>query len=540
MARGRGKGARRERERERTTPPDGPQGAPGSRSLNRPSGSLGGRTDTSGDNSPNPTDNPSDNTSGDISDTTSNSSSNSDPEISFDDDADPSSSGDSDSLQFDGSDASDASEHSVFGRCHKDHPASKGHEDEYDCTCLCNSCRRNVSRRPEVIRGLFQSGRLGTVGRVNFRPPAPLGPHQIPQRWITGRPPDITTMIRQVHDESEETENVRSFPDDQAAPQQRPCTEMIPWKTKTGWWEYPCPNDGRELEFGDLYQGRIEMCQTTLSEGAYLGPIPPGLRHTCPHADQDPPGSPGTANGRRYVCAQHLQDSKDFYEVEKLRKAHLVAPCQKHMKEFKQQHPDGYNSCTCRNLLEEWQCRWCFNRDVKTLQNHFRRRVLARHDDDDLQGGLADPNHDGWHFHLGGGWQNHDLLRPQDYHLNWQEVRKKLVEHHPCHHRCGEKRVLDNTTVLDCRACGGLIVKPKPSSSEWVPRQPYHLVPMTPNNELPPPSDNETTDPERTESETSFKTDISRPSPPRFRRPRRAGARRSPIMTRSRTRNARN
>ncbi|MCJ1456064.1 hypothetical protein MMC28_006421 [Mycoblastus sanguinarius] len=214
-------------------------------------------------------------------------------------------------------------------------------------------------------------------------------------------------------------------PDDD---QDEPCTEMIPWLANVDRWRTPCPHS----RTGGGYLKGIKRCENS----------------NCEHFDY-PPGYP-KGGGERMVCEHHIEDSKEFWELEGLYKAHLVGTCRKHFNDLQTKYPRGLNTCTCHNLFDRWQCRRCFERYIHTAQNHFRRRVLAN------------PN----------GNVDRRMVSRQDYHLQWRHVRRMLAREHPCSNRregrkefrnhkfCGRKRLFYNESVMDCRACGGLVIKP--------------------------------------------------------------------------------
>ena len=320
----------------------------------------------------------------------------------------------------------DPTEHDPWGRC----PWGHGMEGLEDCTCYCPGCRPAIRQRERDIRKGWPRGDFDTHGRVSFSPPPALRPRGIIRQPTTRLPHDIMSTISHYNGAFDEPETHEAIPRDPKqhhaltfALRQLPCTEQIPWNTRTYYWDTPCPNDRRQVGWNDLYLRHIEVCQT---------------RHTrCPSpSDEDPPGDPYTPDGRRHVCEEHFEDSQKFYEIEKMYKAHLVGTCRRHMRHFIRRYPLGFNSCTCRNLMNTWQCRLCYRKSVLKLENHFRRRVLAPH-----LGGQAD----------------RQMLSHPEYYLNWKDVRRMLVRDHPCNHRCGRRRILNNyrnCLVMDCRACG--------------------------------------------------------------------------------------
>ena len=337
-----------------------------------------------------------------------------------------------------------ASQHSVYGDC------PWQHFNEPDCTCECINCGPNVRQR----LGKPERARYCGPGRVHFPPSRPLQPFRASQYQMTPPDPDILSIISHLAGEFRGPEISDNFPVDRdthnnltLALGQRPCTEMIPWNSDRKSWDKPCPNDRRGAT--KMYRGRIEKYQ---SKG-----------RSCP--DGDPPGDPCTPDRRRYVCERHFQDSKTFFHEEDLIKAHLVGTCPKHMRAEIAEHPFGYSSCTCHNLLDKWQCRLCYEGTVSKLRKHFRRRVLARWDAKPTPIGGNNPLH------------HHDDLREKlsyrlselterKYYLQWEKVRRLVVKTHPCHRKinklraCGRKRLHGDQLVMDCRACGGVIVKP--------------------------------------------------------------------------------
>ncbi len=164
------------------------------------------------------------------------------------------------------------------------------------------------------------------------------------------------------------------------------------------------------------------------------------------------------------VCTDHAEGYKSYWEVENLLKAHLVAPCAKCAHAFKNRYPNGINTCTCRNLLVLWQCRPCSERSVRFLQKNFRRRVLIRSGkaDPDSRDPEKDPDMNP------GGVLDRRVISWSGYHRLWEDIREQLIREHPCHHTCGNQRLKNKSAVMDCRACGGIIIEPTASTRHRV------------------------------------------------------------------------
>jgi len=203
------------------------------------------------------------------------------------------------------------------------------------------------------------------------------------------------------------------------------CTEKIPWNVRKRDWRDQCPHDRRSL--ANPYGKQIWRCRSVNC----LAPVEDTSVGVKYGEDNNSPGE------RRWVCEDHIKDSKNFWEVENLYRAHLVSPCELCRKELMRQYPEGRNTCTCRNLINRWQCRSCLERAIHRLQTHFRNRV------EQSFSGRADRT----------------ITRTKGYHRNWRNVRRMLIERHVCQH-CGKQRSPANNDVWDCRACGGMIVKP--------------------------------------------------------------------------------
>jgi len=295
-----------------------------------------------------------------------------------------------------------ADAHSEYGAC------PFGHDDRGlgpDCLCDCDSCR-NTQDRPEnydFLRGYFKR----------------------PMRVKHPYPPSPTPNVR------------------------RSCTEMIPWNTNVDNWTDPCPHSrtqtgDQSAGQGNEYPREIRMC---CEAGEMSGDcLFPGMDEL--EMGQYPPGNPDAEDSdeeyTRFVCQDHIEDSNRFWELEKFHKAHLVGTCREHREELKAQWPQGLNTCTCPRLFDSWQCRRCFERKIFRVQNHFRRRVAA--------------------LHKGGGVYEREIFK-RDYHLRWRNVRALVAREHPCHHSCGNKRILSNEEVMDCRACGGMIIQARPKKN---------------------------------------------------------------------------
>lgn len=221
------------------------------------------------------------------------------------------------------------------------------------------------------------------------------------------------------------------------------CTQMIPWGVDISNWTEPCPHthqsryNGRILPCDEIFCGSdLKALNDEYEESAGQG-LPNGLW------DED--GKPI----RPYVCETHIEDSKTYFHMgqnlDNLYNAHLIRYCKVHEAELLAEHrgdPDGATTCTCRNVdFTRWQCRSCFQTKVEKLQRHFRHRVNPR------WRGNADTN----------------ITDDDFYQRDWKAVRRMLQRRHPCvKGQCGRPRLkgLVRNQVLDCRCCGGYIVKP--------------------------------------------------------------------------------
>ena len=293
---------------------------------------------------------------------------------------------------------------------------------------------------------------------------------------------------------------------------QRPCTEQIPWNTSVANWVDPCPRDRRGL--GDEparpgnQRGPSWPCNETRCQQEDPGVKIQRYDHNQEPIDSDdedfeddyrdtnedsPPGDPETHNNNRWVCRYHKRDAEGFWEHENLIEAHRVPTCNHCKTEHQGKYPFGHNSCTCANLLSRWQCRRCFEKKVRTIQTHFRQRVGAHYtgeaDFDMIASNTnsADPNRPDlgpglgtYHWNAGAG-------------QGWRQVRRMLIAQHPCiglglSRYCGQKRVANQTLVMHCRSCGGVVVKPVTTRTSRIGTRAGRLVrrrrPASPLREL--------------------------------------------------------
>lgn len=293
-------------------------------------------------------------------------------------------------------------------------PCPYVHNNDYrrECDCECEVCMFRHTKRPNVDLEAFADA------------------------------VESNTIIGDEHFRRRKKRNFaprrdRPLEKDQEIPAKQPdCTEMIPWYDRIQNWTHPCPNNNSGL------QKKVLKCLEVFCPGGrrYRGfyQALPGL----PRAIRRPP----TTDGKRYVCEDHWKDTKAFWELEdprKIYRSHLVRFCAEHEKEkLELWRETGYNSCTCTNVdFTRWQCRACFENKVVKMQRNFYRRVEPK-----------------WFGGAGGSRVlNHPL-----YYKDWRKVRKVLQERHPCGEHCGKKRQsgLYQQEVLDCRCCGGYIVRP--------------------------------------------------------------------------------
>ena len=171
------------------------------------------------------------------------------------------------------------------------------------------------------------------------------------------------------------------------------------------------------------------------------------------YLEDDPPGDPGTDDRRRYVCEQHWEDSREFWQEENLFNAHLVGSCKRCETELSRENPQGLNTCTCANLLtRRWQCRRCYSRHIRDIQRSFHFRVNPRY-----IGGADTEMVKGRKYHM----DVPDLDPEVESPISWKQIRKMLRKQHPCSNQCGRKRI-NQFKVMHCTACGGVVVQPRP------------------------------------------------------------------------------
>ena len=140
-----------------------------------------------------------------------------------------------------------------------------------------------------------------------------------------------------------------------------------------------------------------------------------------------------------WVCQQHAEDVRVEFNQKQFIDAQRVGTCHDHRQHFLRMYPDGYNGCTCERELDKWRCRLCYIRKRKSMIQNFQYRVgspgLAQ---DSYRVSIKDP-----------------VLRTY-----WEDVRgtrSVLTDCHPCRSDYCQKRE-DQTDVMECRSCGGLIV----------------------------------------------------------------------------------
>lgn len=231
--------------------------------------------------------------------------------------------------------------------------------------------------------------------------------------------------------------------------QMQSCTQMVPWNVGIREWTTLCPNAGRR-EKGQ-YAGMTLPCDETfcihdleaLSERYEE-------EHGNPLSEEhwEVIFPPDGRTARPYVCEHHIEDNKRYFhmgeDADNLYNSHLIRFCRVHEVELRERYRgrEGWSTCTCRNVdFTKWQCRSCFQAKVEKLQRHFRRRVNPR-----------------WRGEADTETTNGDF-----YQRDWRGVRRMLQERHPClKGRCGRPRLrgLARNEVLDCRCCGGFIVRP--------------------------------------------------------------------------------
>ena len=413
--------------------------------------------------------------------------------------------------------------HSLSGPCPFDHhhytehgprriPREEqgGPEEWPHCTCVCDRCPRTqdderaMRRHAGPLRRHFPPPSTSDFPAPfdpngesdgSYGPPAQLYELRDRMRLL---PLELQDLIREFVSEFEprKDKDTRCFPGDRrghnkmtALLGQRPCAEMTPWGVRRAEWTTPCPNDRRGWS---VYERRIWLCTDCKAPGKWPGSAP-GV---------GPPGDPHYLRGNRWVCEDHIEDSKQFWEEEHLYEAHLVGTCAGCRDEFQMMYPNGRNTCTCRNWLSPWLCIECYEWRIRFLQNQFRRRgtyfkiptsifmslpalwifILANFGQrlvtkSLLKNGILTPNPST----VGPSFRGRIDARAEDYHRDWRGMRNYLVERHPCgrnhpanrdpnrvdiftHRRkyypIGAKRLLNNELVMDCRACGGIVVQP--------------------------------------------------------------------------------
>ena len=324
------------------------------------------------------------------------------------------------------------------------------YDQDKACECQCllclhsSTCRTQRGMRSEYRkRVLLASERnesnLNGPGRIQYRMekdrtqprPMPDDTHAVMQqlgrhfgetvqgngRLISGRPVGSSKLpveiLGLISDAAGGTSGHDKFPGDLREHHRatmlwwnsRPCTELTPWSSCIDNWAMPCPNDRRGHVRNDLVP--IDACR----ERGCLG-------------------NPNTPDGLAYVCQDHINDARQFWQLDNLLQSHLVGTCDYHAEKLILQHPRLRSTCTCRNITDRWQCRSCFEGKLRILRHQFRGKVGPQ------VRGNADPA----------------VINRIDYDIDPEKVRQMLLKWHPCHHSCGRKRS-DQTRVMGKLYC---------------------------------------------------------------------------------------
>ena len=203
----------------------------------------------------------------------------------------------------------------------------------------------------------------------------------------------------------------------------------------------PAPKPGQCDKFSTQvirqgsYGGRIDTCVSGASCQSLLD-WPPHELAQMPWPN------------RMWVCESHVAVRGTDDDIIQF---HRVGTCSVCRRRERRNHPGEFSSCVCEEILRPQHilCNPCYTESFDRLVNNFRHRV----------------NRPAYHgranrFITGVNIPN-TPARP-DY---WkdspglQAVREMPVDHHPCSSGCGRDRD-DQTEVMDCRSCGGLVTEP--------------------------------------------------------------------------------
>lgn len=331
-------------------------------------------------------------------------------------------------------------EHDILGPCPVEHDRSFSR----DCAAIlcCWHCRTAFNDRPQYIRGCIQDCR-------RFEPEANEEDHEPADPYIPRgeRPHRCTEQI----------------PDGPNGMERLDVTDVADWEKDCPSRDrrayrptWPClevncnqKSRGIKLKFFDHDDTLIDSDEEGYYEDDYQE-----------ENKEDPPGN----HRPRWVCRRHITAAKAFWEQPNLFNAHLVGTCNTCRVQLQELYPGGHNTCTCPNLLDRWQCRRCYEKKVRRLQTNFRQRVMANYtgevvrlEDRRMIGPLGWPDIDDNSERPGPGLGY--------YFRQWRAVRAMLVRRNTCYgpndpqNICGGKR-RNQTMVMDCRSCGGVIVKP--------------------------------------------------------------------------------
>jgi hypothetical protein len=374
-------------------------------------------------------------------------------------------------------------------------PCPHGHDNFRDCRCNCAQCP-NVDILEETTRrirlgGYFHQEPVVDHGDIpdpyhnerSWLPPMPLSIEQLQARLPFMRRPHLVTNpiyaavsgfdeIGQGRGEMLDPDHAQDHHSMTIAMLQKPCTELTPWNSRISAWNAPCPNDRRGE--GGLYMGESWPCNEVACGEEEKGLQVSFWDHNGDWIDPDnatvftsdiafedtfdedgeesPPEYPMTWNNTRWVCEDHDEDNATYWQEYRLIEMHRVPTCIPCKNKYRTRYPDGFNTCTCPNLLGRWQCRRCYEKKIRLLQAHFKERVCAHYI------GRINPSRLPEDAREGPGLST--------YHKGNRApiVKRLLLDQHPCINpglsaRCGSKRARNHRVVLHCRSCGGVVVK---------------------------------------------------------------------------------
>ena len=172
-----------------------------------------------------------------------------------------------------------------------------------------------------------------------------------------------------------------------------------------------------------------------------------------------------------FVCQEHIERQRLCVRQDRWLDSFRLGVCAYHLTRYQKKYPQGVNTCVCEADLNRWLCHWDYEETRKNIAECVRYRLPKSYG----MAGAPQPwggVNNAWMAPCLDRTSSSQESRPMTWEWEFEGTRiggLTFQQHahltHPCSLGCGRPR-MKQRDVLDCRACGGLIVQPDPKAKK--------------------------------------------------------------------------